>query len=172
MTSRMSLYESSAPQLKKMLTQLDTWLDTATEHAKKKSFDPNVLVQARLAPDQYPLVRQVQSACDTAKFACARLTGKDAPKHPDTEQTVDELHARIRSVTSYLDTFKAADFAGAETRAVELPFLEGKKIVGERYLCEMALPNFYFHLVTAYAILRHNGVDLGKRDFIGSLTLI
>jgi hypothetical protein len=170
-TSRMSLYESSAPQFKKMLAQLDKWLDTATEHAKKKSFDPNVFVTARLAPDQYPFVRQVQSACDSAKFTCARLTGKEAPKHPDTEQTIDELHARVRAVMSYLDTFKPADFAGAETRAIDLPFLEGKKMLGAHYLNEMALPNFYFHLTTAYAILRHNGVDLGKRDFIGGLTL-
>lgn len=158
-------------QLKKMLTNLDAWLAKAAAHAKAKSFDVGVLVQARLAPDQYPLVKQVQSACDTAKFAAARLSGKEAPKHPDTEQTFEELHQRIASVTSYLGTFTAKDFEGAEARAITLPFLEGKTMKGGDYLVEMVAPNFYFHLVTAYAILRHNGVSLGKMDYIGALTL-
>ena len=167
----MSLYEFTVPQFKKMLGNIDKWLDKATEHAKKKNADPNEFLKARLVIDQYALVRQVQSACDTAKFCCARLTGKEAPKHPDTEQTMEELHARIRTVTTYLDTFKPADFQGAEARAIELPFLEGKKIVGERYVVELQLPNFYFHVNHAYAILRKNGVDLGKMDYIGGLTL-
>ena len=167
----MSLYEASVPQLKKMLDNLGKWLETAASHGQKKSFDPNSLLTARLAPDQYPLVRQIQSACDGAKFAAARLTGKEAPKHADTEQTMDEIRARIRACTAYLDTFKAADFAGAETRTIELPFLEGKVLSGNEYLFAMVLPNFYFHVTTAYAILRHNGVDIGKRDFIGSLEL-
>ncbi len=167
----MSLYEASVPQLKKMLTNLDKWLETSVAYAQKKSFDPNVLCQARLAPDQYALTRQVQAACDAAKFAAARLTGREAPKHPDTEQTIDELRARVRTVIAYLDTFSAADFNGAEARLVELPFMEGKVIQGSDYLTELALPNFYFHITTAYAILRHNGVDLGKRDFIGSLNV-
>ena len=167
----MSIYESSVPHLKKMLTSLDRWLDAASAHAQKKSFDVNVLLQGRLAPDQYPLVRQVQTACDGAKFAAARLTGKEAPKHPDTEQTIDELHARVKSVVAYLDTFKAADFAGAEGKLIDLPFLEGKKIKGDDYLNELVLPNFYFHVTHVYAILRHNGVELGKRDFISGLTL-
>src|SRR4051794_32446425 len=118
----MSLYEASVPQLKKMLTNLDKWLETSVAHAQKKSFDPNVLCTARLAPDQYALVRQVQAACDSAKFAAARLTGREAPKHPDTEQTIDELRARVRAVIAYLDTFSAADFTGAKDRLVELPF--------------------------------------------------
>ena len=167
----MSLYEASVPQLKKMLDNLGKWLETAASHAQKKSFDPNSLLTARLAPDQYPLVRQIQSACDGAKLAAARLTGKEAPKHADTEQTMDEIRARIHACTAYLDTFKAADFAGAETRTIELPFLEGKVLSGNEYLFAMVLPNFYFHVTTAYAILRHNGVDIGKRDFIGSLEL-
>jgi uncharacterized protein len=167
----MSLYESSVPQFKKMLQNLDKWLESGVAYAQKKSFDPNVLASARLAPDQYALVRQIQSACDGAKFAAARLTGKEAPKHPDTEQTIDELRARIRACIGFLDTVTEADFKGAETRAVALPFLEGKTILGSDYLTEMVLPNFYFHVTTAYAILRHNGVDLGKRDFIGSLRL-
>lgn len=167
----MSLYESSVPQLKKMLTNLEKWLEAGVAHAQKKSFDPNVLVHARLAPDQYALARQIQAACDAAKFAAARLTGRDAPRHPDTEQTIDELRTRIRSVITYLETFSATDFHGSDTRLVDLPFLEGKVIAGSDYLTEMALPNFYFHVTTSYAILRHNGVDLGKRDFIGSMNL-
>jgi hypothetical protein len=167
----MSLYEATIPQLKKMLTNLDAWLEASIAYAKSKSFDPNVLVTARLAPDQYPLVRQVQAACDGAKFAAARLTGKEPPKNPDTEQTMDELRARIAVTNAYLDTFTQADFAGAAERSVVLPFLEGKTILGTDFLNEMTLPNFYFHVTTAYAILRHNGVGLGKRDFLGSLKL-
>ena len=167
----MSQTYGSIVQLKKMLTNLDAWLAKAAAHAKARNFDVNVLAQARLAPDQYPLVKQVQSACDTAKFAAARLSGKEAPKHPDTETTVEELHARIQSTVAYLGTFSAKDFEGAETRAITLPFLEGKTLKGADYLVEMANANFYFHAVTAYAILRHNGVDLGKMDYIGALTL-
>ncbi len=167
----MSLYDLSVPQFKKMLGNLDKWLETSEAYAQKKSFDPNVLLAARLAPDQYPLTRQIQSACDSAKFAVVRLTGKEGPKHPDTEQTIAELHARVKSCVAFLDSVKKEDFAGAETRKVELPFLENSVLLGTDYLVEMALPNFYFHITTAYAILRHNGVDVGKRDFIGSLTL-
>jgi hypothetical protein len=166
----MNTYESSVSQFKKMLTHLEKWIEASASFAQKKSFDVNTLTQARLAPDQYPLVRQVQSACDTAKFAAARLTGKEAPKHPDTETTIEELRARIRSTVAYLDTFKAQDFAESENRRVELSFLEGKYLLGKDYLVEMAQPNFYFHVTHAYAILRHNGVDLGKRDYIGSLS--
>jgi hypothetical protein len=167
----MSIYFASVVQWKKMLSNLDKWIEASIEFAKKKSFDPNTLVSARLAPDQYAFVRQVQSACDSAKFGAARLSGKEAPKHPDTEQTIDELRARIRAATDYLATFKAADFAGAETRAIDLPFLEGKKVLGADYLVEMANANFYFHVTHAYAILRHSGVELGKRDYIGAMTL-
>jgi hypothetical protein len=167
----MSHAYESITQFKKMLSNLDGWLRKAEAHAKAKSFDPNTLVVARLAPDQYPLVRQVQSACDTAKFAAARLSGKEAPKHPDTEQTLDELHARIAAVTSWLAGFGAGDLEGADGRTVKLSFMEGKGLAGKDYLVEMATPNFYFHLTHAYAILRHNGVDLGKMDYIGSLPL-
>lgn len=165
----MSIYEATVPQFKKMLGNLDKWLEAAEAHAKKKSFDTSVFVQARLAPDQYPFVRQVQSACDAAKFAVARLTAKEAPAHPDTEQTFEELHARVKKAIQYLEGFSAKDFEGAAQRPIELPFFEGKKLTGADYLNELVLPNFYFHLVTAYAILRHNGVDVGKRDYIGSL---
>ncbi len=166
----MNSYESTIRQFNKMLGQLDKWLGASVALAQKKSFDPNTLLTARLAPDQYALARQVQTCCDSAKFAAARLTGKEAPKHPDTEQTMDELRARIRSCTAFLDSLKSADFAEAEKRHVQLPFLEGKFVLGSDYLTEMVLPNFYFHATTIYAILRHNGVELGKMDFIGSLT--
>jgi hypothetical protein len=166
----MTLYAASVPQMKKMLQNLGQWLETASKHATDKGFDPNVFASARLAPDQYPLTRQVQSCCDAAKYAAARLSGKEAPSHPDTEQTMDELKARVRTAVEYLDTLGPGDFAGAETRRVVLGFLPGVYLTGADYLNEMALPNFYFHVTTAYAILRHNGVNLGKRDFIGSMT--
>ncbi|HTA90367.1 MAG TPA: DUF1993 domain-containing protein [Polyangiaceae bacterium] len=167
----MSLYELTIPAFKNTLGQIDKWLDAAVAFAAKKSFDPNVLLIARLAPDQFPLVRQIQSACDTAKFTPARLLAKDPPKHPDTEQTIDELRARIGTVQSYLDTFHAAEFAGAETRHVELSFLQGKHLLGADYVSQMQLPNFYFHASHAYAILRHNGVPLGKTDFLGHISV-
>ncbi len=165
----MSFVFSSVLQCKKMLTNLEGWLDKGVAHAKAKAFDPEVLLGLRLAPDQYPFVRQVQSSCDNAKFLAARLSGKEAPKHPDTEQTVDEVRARIRTcVPGHLDTFAAADFEGAESRLVELPFVQGKVIAGGDYLMDLALPNFFFHVTTAYAILRHNGVPVGKWDYIGA----
>lgn len=167
----MSLYEASVPQFIKMLKQFGKWIDAGVAFAQKKSFDPSVLLGYRLAPDQYPLLRQVQSACDAAKGAAARLSGKDPPKHPDDEKTIDEVHARFAKVIQYLDGFTPGDFNGSETRLIELPFLEGKVIQGRDYLTGLALPNFYFHVTTGYAILRHAGVDLGKRDFLGSLEL-
>lgn len=167
----MSLYSSSVPQISKMLQNLDRWLTKAEEHAKAKSFDAAVLLSSRLAPDQYPLTRQVQAACDAGKFAAARLSGKAPPAHPDTEATMEELHARVRAVVEYLGTFSEADFEGAEARIVGLPFAPGKGMKGDDYLTEMALPNFYFHITHAYAILRHNGVPLGKIDFIGSIRM-
>src|SRR5690348_4851399 len=132
----MSLYPLAVVQPRKMLQSLGKWLEAASVFAQKKSFDTNTLLSARLAPDQYSLVRQIQSACDTAKFTAARLTGKEAPKHPDTEETVEQLHARIRAVIAYLDTLTEADFAGAETRDVELSFMPGKVISGDDYLRE------------------------------------
>jgi hypothetical protein len=167
----MSLYELTIPQLKKMLGNLERWLDAAVAFAEKKAFDPNTLLTARLAPDQFSFVRQVQATCDQAKSTASFLAGKEPPKHPDTEQTISELRTRIKTCLAYLDTFTPADFEGAATRNVKLYFLPGKVLSGQDFLVELGLPNFYFHLTTAYAILRHNGVDLGKRDFIGDLTV-
>jgi hypothetical protein len=161
----------SIRQMNKMLGQLDTWLVKATAYAQKKAFDANTLLVSRLAPDQYPFIRQVQLSCDHAKFAPGRLTGREAPKHSDDEQTIDSLHARIRSVRTWLDGFNAADFEGAAKRVVTYPRWEGKVMMGEDYLVEHAMPQFYFHLTHAYAILRHNGVDLGKKDYLGQLSL-
>lgn len=165
------MYHAMLQQMKKQLGQLDKWLDAAAAYAATRSFDPNLYVTFRLAPDQFPFVRQVQSTCDTAKLSVARLTGQDAPKHPDTETTLDELHARIRSVIAYLDGFSAKDLAGAGERVISQPRWEGKTMTGADYFLEHAVPNFYFHLAHAYAILRHNGVPIGKRDYLGSLSL-
>jgi hypothetical protein len=165
------MYEIAVVQTKKMLNNVERWLDTAVAHAQKKSFDPETLLHARLAPDQYPLARQIQAACDAAKHLAAFLAGKAPPKHPDTEKTLADVRARIHTVTAYLDTFKEGDFADAATRRIELPFAEGKVILGADYLRELGVPNFYFHVTTVYAILRHNGVDLGKRDYIGGIPL-
>lgn len=166
----MSTY-GTVTQLAKMLDNMLVWLDKADEHATKKSFDANTLLAARLAPDQYPLVRQLQAATDAAKFAAARLAGKEAPKHPDTEQTIAEIRIRVRAVVEFIRSFKEADFVGGESRMVPLSFMPGKGLTGADYLDEMAVPNFYFHAITAYAILRANGVDVGKAVFIGSLNL-
>ena len=164
------MYIQTFHQMKKQLGQLDKWLDSAAAFAQKKSFDPNLFLGFRLAPDQFAFARQVQSACDTLKLAAARLSGKEAPVQPDTEQTLDELHARVRSVIAYLDGFGAKDFEGAAARVITQPRWEGKVMTGADYFLEHALPNFYFHLTHSFAILRHNGVDVGKRDYLGALT--
>jgi hypothetical protein len=165
------MYYETFRQMKKMLGQLDKWLETTTTFAQGKSFDPNVLLASRLAPDQFAFVKQVQIACDTAKLAAARLAGKDAPTQADTEQTIEELRARVRSVISYLDGFSAKDFEQAATRVVSQPRWEGKVMTGADYFVEHAVPNFFFHLSHTYAILRHNGVNLGKRDYLGPISL-
>jgi hypothetical protein len=157
-------------EMKKLLGSLDLCLDKAAGHAAAKKFDPGVLLQSRLAPDMFPLVQQVQIVCDQAKYAASRAAGKDTPSHPDTEQTLDELRARIAAVIAYLGGFSAADFAGAGERLISLPRWEGKSMTATDYVIEHAMPNFFFHYTTVYAILRHNGVDLGKRDYLGALS--
>jgi hypothetical protein len=165
------MYYETLQQMKKMLRQVDAWLVAATAFAQTKAFDPNIFLGFRLAPDQFPLGRQVQIACDTAKLAMSRLAGKDAPAHADSEQTLEELRARIASVLTYLDGFSAKDFEGAAQRVVTQPRWEGKVMSGADYFMEHAVPNFYFHVTHAYAILRHNGVNIGKRDYLGALSL-
>ena len=127
-------------------------------------------MQTRLAPDMFPFVRQVQAACDAAKFAAARCAGQEAPSHADTEQTVDEIKKRIAAVVAYLDSFSEKSFEGIEGRTVTTPRWEGKSMTATNYFVEHAQPNFFFHLTTAYAILRNSGVDVGKRDYLGQLT--
>src|SRR2546426_12843869 len=153
----------------KTLQNLELWMDKATAHAKAKSFEVDVLAQARLAPDQYAFVRQVQSACDQAKYAAAYLGGKQAPSHPDTEQTFAELRQRIQKCLSFLETVQAKDLAGAEERRVSPPWLGGKWLRGEDYLVPLALPNFFFHATMADGILRHNALGPGKMGHIGPI---
>jgi uncharacterized protein len=164
------MYYETLCQMKKMLGQLDKWLEKAAASAQAKSFDSSVFLGLRLSPDQFAFARQVQTACDTAKSAASRLTGKEAPKLADNEQTLDELRARIKTTLAYLDEFKAEDFKDAATRVVTQPRWEGKTMTGADYFLEHAVPNFFFHLTHAYALLRHNGVDIGKRDYLGALT--
>ncbi|NUP12525.1 MAG: DUF1993 domain-containing protein [Polyangiaceae bacterium] len=165
------MYNEIFGQMKKQLGLIEKWFDAAAAHAQAKSFDPNLFLGFRLAPDQFAFARQVQITCDTAKLAASRLTGKEAPSHPDTEQTLDELRARVRAVIAFLDGFSAKDFEGAATRSVTQPRWEGKVMTGADYFLEHAIPNFYFHLSHVYAILRHNGVAVGKRDYLGALSL-
>jgi hypothetical protein len=164
------MYYEIFHQMKKMLGQLDKWLDAATADADKRKFDPNIFLTLRLSPDQFAFARQVQTACDTAKLGASRLTGQEAPSHPDTEQNIDELQVRVRSVIKYLEGLSAKDFDGAAARVVTQPRWEGKIMTGADYFLEHALPNFFFHITHAYAILRHNGVSIGKRDYLGQLT--
>jgi len=153
----------------KTLGNLEKWMDKAVESAKERSFDVEVLTHARLAPDQFAFVQQVQGACDQAKYAAAYLGGKPAPSHPDSEKTFDELRDRIRKCTDFVATVEEGDLAGAEERKVAPPWLGGRWLSGADYLVHMAIPNFFFHVTMAYAILRHNGVKLGKIEYIGSL---
>jgi len=164
------MYIETMVQFKKQLGQLDKWLVTASEYAKSRNFDPAVFLTLRLAPDQFPLTRQVQIACDTVKLAVAYLTGKPAQPQEDTETTIEQLQARIGSIISLLDGLTAADFEGAAKRVVSQPRWKGEWMTGEDYFIQHAVPNFYFHLTTAYAILRHNGVVIGKRDYLGAQT--
>ena len=155
----------------KALQNLTQWMDKADAYAKSRSFEVDVLASARLAPDQYEFIRQVQAACDQAKYAAAYLGGKPAPSHPDTEKTFAELRARIKTCLAFVESVPAKDFTGAEDRRVAPPWLGGKWLRGDDYLLHVAIPNFFFHATMTYAILRHNGVPLGKMDYVGSLPI-
>jgi hypothetical protein len=161
------MYTETFSQFKKQLGQLDKWLGMATDYAKSKNFDADVYPTLRLAPDQFPLARQVQIACDTVKLTAGFLTGKPMPAQEDTEKTLAELQARVRSVITLIDGLTAKDFEGAATRVVSQPRWKGEWMTGADYFIEHTIPNFYFHLTTTYAILRHNGVPVGKRDYLG-----
>jgi hypothetical protein len=163
------LYEITVPQFTKMLHNLNLMMDKAVLNSVERKFEMDVLLNSRLAPDQFNFIRQVQIACDTAKFYAARMTGKEAPAHEDTEKTLPELKARIETVIGYLNSFKAEDFKGAEDRKISQPRWEGKYLTGFEFATQHAIPNVYFHVATAYSILRHNGVPVGKKDFLGEM---
>ncbi|MCB9715986.1 MAG: DUF1993 domain-containing protein [Myxococcales bacterium] len=171
MSSSLPIHDLTVFQMSKMLRNLDGWLGKAEDYAKEKGFEVDVLLQARLAPDMFPLARQVQAACDNAKFGAARLSGIEAPAHPDEEKTIAELRERIRSALAYLETVTPEGLAESGDREIQLPFVQGKACKGRDYLLEFVMPNFYFHITTAYAILRHNGVPLGKYDYIGGIKM-
>ncbi|TAN54488.1 MAG: DUF1993 family protein [Betaproteobacteria bacterium] len=164
-----SMYQASAPRFASMLSNLAGILDKAAAHAEARKIDPQVLLASRLYPDMFPLARQVQIACDNAKGAVARLAGLEVPKHEDSEKTFDELKARIAKTVAFVDSIRPAQVNGSESRDIHLKL--GRREVdwkGMQYLLGFALPNFYFHVMAAYAILRHNGVELGKQDYIGN----
>jgi hypothetical protein len=163
-----SMYQASAARFTHMLQALSAILDKAKAHAAAKKIDELVLTSARLYPDMLALTSQVQIACDSAKGAVARLAGVEIPKHEDTEKTFDELKARIAKTLAFIATVKPAQIDGTEDKEVVLK-LRGQdtKFKGAQYLLGYAYPNFYFHCATTYCILRHNGVELGKRDFLG-----
>ena len=157
-------------EMKKLLGSLEGCLDKAAAHATAKNFDPQVLLQSRLAPDMFPLQKQIQATCDQAKYAAGRTTSMEIPQHPDGDQTLDELRQRIESVVSYLDGFGPEDFDEIDDLTVTTPRWKGKSMTAANYFVEHAVPNFFFHLAMSYAILRHNGVDVGKRDYLGAIT--
>lgn len=163
------LYDITVPQFTKMLKNLHFILDKGAYFAESKKIDMEILLNSRLAPDQFNLIRQVQIACDTAKLGAARLAGIEAPVHEDKEKTLPELKARIEDVIKFLGTLKAEDFQGASERKISQPRWEGKYLTGEEYAIQHAIPNIYFHITTAYSILRHNGVDVGKKDYLGEM---
>lgn len=162
-----SVHAMSVETFVPMLATLSSLLDKGAEHARAKNFDPEVLLQARLAPDMFPLAKHVQIACDNAREATARLLGAELPRAADREQTLDELKARIARTIELLKKTQAVAFDGAEDRRVEIPISETMafEMNGLQLLRDWSLPQFYFHVVTAYAILRHNGVEIGIRDY-------
>ena len=163
-----SMYSASVPIFTTMLGNLAKWLDQAEAYAAEKQFDPVVLLGTRLAPDMLPFTRQIQIACDGAKFCVARLAGMDAPRFEDNEATVAELKDRIARTLAFVASATPAQLDGTEAKDITIPRREGNAVMkGEAYLKHFALPNFFFHVTTAYALLRHNGVPLGKRDFLG-----
>ncbi|MCK9382080.1 MAG: DUF1993 domain-containing protein [Sulfuritalea sp.] len=164
-----SMYDASVPCFARMLHNLDAILDKAQAHAVAKKIDPAVLLAARLFPDMLPLVKQIQIATDHAKGAVARLAGVEVPKFDDTEQSFEQLRARLSKTIAFVNSFSAAQIDGSEEREIALK-VGGQDMTfkGMPYLLGYAIPNFYFHLVTAYNILRHNGLEIGKRDYIGN----
>jgi len=165
-----AIYTASIPVFKQMLEGLKTVLSKAEAHVAEKKLDPNALLQARLYPDMFTLLRQVQVASDFAKSVSARLAGAEVPKLEDNEQTFAQLQGRIDVVLAYITALDAAKFDDAATREIvtQAGTPKEKRFTGQSYLFNYGLPHFFFHTTTAYAILRHNGVDIGKKDYIGT----
>lgn len=163
------MYKMTIPLCLKALQNLDHVLMKGAQHAEAKKFDVEILLNSRLAPDQFHLIRQVQIACDTAKLGASRLTGKAAPTHDDSEKTLPQLKNRIAETVAFLKSLNESDFKGSEEKHITTPRWEGKYLLGQDYLTHHVLPNLYFHMTTAYSILRHNGVDVGKKDYLGEL---
>src|SRR5690348_4857891 len=162
-----SMYQASTPRFINVLNNLTAILDKAAAHCEARKIDPLVLTSFRLYPDMFPLTRQVQIACDMAKVAVARLAGVEVPQHEDTEKTFDELKARIAKVIAFIQTIKPGQIDGSEEKAITLKGGGGElKFTGMQYLLGFVNPNFYFHVATAYNILRHNGVEIGKNDYL------
>jgi hypothetical protein len=167
---KLSMYEASIPLFLHTLENLRVILQKGAAHAEARKFDASVLVNSRLAPDMLPLARQIQIASDAAKSAAARLSGGEAPKFEDTETTFPELIARVQKTIDYLRGFTPAQFEGSEERTINVTTPRAAlTFAGLHYLRHWALPNFFFHVTTAYNLLRHNGVDLGKADFLGKV---
>ena len=166
------MYYDAITQCTQTLKNIEAWLDKAEKHAADKKFDVNILMTDRLAPDMKPFIYQVQSACDYVKAAAAWLSGEVPPKHEDNEQTIDDVRSRIRKTVAYAEGVKAAQYAGAGDRKVSLSWVPGSLLGGKDYLLQITIPNTYFHVTMAYAILRHNGVDIGKMDFLGPINWI
>jgi hypothetical protein len=166
----LTMHSASVPVFVRMLGNLVGWLDTAEAHAREKNFEPSVYLSARLAPDMLALPTQIQIACDTAKFCAARLAGVEAPAFADDEKTIDELRQRVRRTIDYVQSIAPAQIDGSDAREISVPRRSGAiTMSGEAYLKHFALPNFFFHVTTTYALLRHNGVELGKADFLGAM---
>ena len=167
------MYYQAISQCTQMLKNFERWLDKAEQYAGAKKFDVGVLMTGRLAPDMKPFIYQVQSACDYTKAAAAWLSGQTPPSHDDNEQTIGEVRARIQKTVAFAESVQEAQYAGAADQKVSLSFAPpGKVLGGEDYLLQMSIPNVYFHVAMAYAILRHNGVDIGKMDFLGPINWI
>jgi uncharacterized protein len=163
------------PLIKQMIENLkvvDRWLDKAEAHAASKKFDVQILLDDRLAPDMQPLIYQIQSACDYIKAAAGWLADEKPPRHEDNETTIGEVRARIAKTVAFAEGFVEAQYAGAASRKIALPWKPGKVLGGDDYLVQIIIPNVYFHLTTAYAIPRHNGVAIGKQDFLGHVRFV
>jgi hypothetical protein len=167
------MYYHAVSQLAQALKSVDGWLDKAERHAAARKFDVGVLMSSRLAPDMAAFVYQIQSACDYAKGAAAWLSGQRAPRHEDNETTIGEVRARLQKTIAFVESVQESQYADAAEQKVSVSWgPAGKILQAQDYLLQVSIPNVYFHVVAAYAILRHNGVDLGKMDFLGPIDWI